>query len=139
MNQELSACHNQVMAFFRDLDESDYAGLVSRLTTDAIWHRQGKVLSGHADVLAALRTRSATQRIHHIITNLVADAIDPTTCAMRAYMIVVRYDNGKKLGGPAPFPGFENIRTTHIAFRKDNEDWLISAMRNDDISFAATP
>jgi ketosteroid isomerase-like protein len=136
MNDALSICHNQVMAFFRHLDDNDYAGLVKKLTPDAQWHRQGAVLAGHDAVLAALSKRSPTVRIHHLITNLVADSFDDAHYTMRAYMLVVRHDDGKPLAGPAPLAGIENIRTTHIKLKHANGQWLIAHLSNDELSFA---
>jgi hypothetical protein len=136
MNDALSLCRNQVMAFFRHLDDNDYAALVKNLTPDAQWHRQGAVLAGHAAVLAALSKRPATLRIHHLITNLVADDFSESHCSMRAYMLVVRHDDGKPLAGPAPLAGIENIRTTHIKLNHVDGQWLIAHLSNDELSFA---
>ena len=54
MSDPLSLCHNQVMAFFRDLDENRYDDLVRRLAPDGVWLRQGQTLAGRDAVLAAL-------------------------------------------------------------------------------------
>ncbi|MFD4839587.1 nuclear transport factor 2 family protein [Achromobacter sp. NPDC058515] len=137
MNDTLSLCHNQVMAFFRDLDENRYGDLARRLAPDGIWLRQGRTLEGRDAALAALSGRSATQRIHHLICNLVADAWDGDRCAMRAYMLVVRHDSGMPLSGPAPLAGVENIRTTRIELARIGGQWLIARMASDDPSFSA--
>ncbi len=42
MNDTISLCRNQVMGFFRNLDDNAYDSLVSRMTTDAVWHRQNR-------------------------------------------------------------------------------------------------
>ena len=47
MSDTLSLCHNQVMAFFRDLDESRYDDLVRRLAPDGVWLRQGQALAAY--------------------------------------------------------------------------------------------
>lgn len=134
----LGACTNQVMAFFRDLDESDYASLAQRLAPDGVWHRQGKVLRGRDEVRQALALRSPTQRIHHLIVNLAADACEPRRCALRGYMLVVRHDSGAPLAGPAPLRGIENIRTTRVELERRDGQWLITLLRNDEPSFAAS-
>jgi hypothetical protein len=136
MNETISLCRNQVLAFFRDLDENDYESLVVRMTADAVWHRQGKVLNGRAAVLQALSARSGTMRIHHLISNLFADVADDNRCAMRGYMLVVRHEAGRPLEGPAPLAGIENIRTTHVELARVDGAWLIARMRNDEPSFA---
>ena len=85
MNDTLALCHNQVMAFFRDLDDNRYADLVQRLAPDGVWLRQGQTLAGREATLQALSRRSTTQRIHHLICNLVADGqggADRCTCLL---------------------------------------------------------
>ncbi|WP_025136746.1 nuclear transport factor 2 family protein [Achromobacter sp. DH1f] len=138
MNDTLALCHNQVMAFFRDLDDNRYADLVQRLAPDGVWLRQGQTLAGREATLQALSRRSTTQRIHHLICNLVADGQDEADrCTMRAYMLVVRHDSGAPLTGPAPLTGIENIRTTHIELARRDGQWLITRLANDEPSFAA--
>jgi hypothetical protein len=132
----LSLCRNQVMAFFRDLDEGSYDTLVARLAPDAVWHRQGKVLTGRDQARTALQQRSPTRRINHLITNLVADDFSDTRCLMRGYMLVISHDSGAPLSGPAPLTGIENIRTTQIELTRGAGNWLIARMSNSDLSFA---
>lgn len=135
MNDTISLCRNQVLGFFRDLDDNAYDSLVSRMAPDAVWHRQGKVLTGRGAVLDALSVRSRTMRIHHLICNLFADEVGDGRCAMRGYMLVVRHDAGRPLEGPAPLSGIENIRTTHVELARVDGAWLIARMRNDEPSF----
>lgn len=68
---DMKQCENQILLFFRYLDEQQYEALVALLAPDAVWHRQGKVLQGPSQVHAALMQRSLTMKIAHIITNLV--------------------------------------------------------------------
>lgn len=136
MNDTISLCRNQVMGFFRDLDDNAYGSLVGRMTPDTVWHRQGKILDGRDAVLQALSARSRTMRIHHLISNLYADRVDGERCIMRAYMLVVRHDAGSQLDGPAPLSGIENIRTTHVELARAQGGWLIARMRNDEPTFA---
>ncbi|HEY0296381.1 MAG TPA: nuclear transport factor 2 family protein [Bordetella sp.] len=137
MSDTLMSCHNQVMGLFRDLDENRYESLAARFAPAGVWHRQGKILQGRQAIVQALNLRSRTQRIHHLIVNLVADRADSGRCALRGYMLVVRYDGGSPLAGPAPLSGIENIRTTHIELSKSDGQWLVEQMRNDDPTFAA--
>jgi len=110
--------------------------LAGRMAADGVWHRQGKVLNGRGAVLEALSARSKTMRIHHLISNLFADQADENRCVMRGYMLVVRHEPGRRLEGPAPLSGIENIRTTHVELARVNGAWLIVQMRNDEPSFA---
>ncbi|MCZ8388821.1 nuclear transport factor 2 family protein [Achromobacter xylosoxidans] len=137
MSDTLSLCHNQVMAFFRDLDESRYDDLVRRLAPDSVWLRQGKTLAGRDATLRALSLRSATQRIHHLICNLAAHAWSADRCALRGYMLVVRHDSGSPLSGPAPLAGVDTIRTLRVELARIDGEWLIARMANDEPSFSA--
>ncbi|WP_251864464.1 nuclear transport factor 2 family protein [Achromobacter sp. Marseille-Q4962] len=132
----LALCRDQIMAFYRDLDENRYEDLAGRLSPDGVWHRQGKALAGRRAVLDALALRSRTQRIHHLIVNLMADRQGDGRCVMRAYMLVVRHDSGAPLQGPAPLAGIENIRTLHIELACVDGQWLINDMRGDEPAFA---
>ncbi|WP_233161749.1 MULTISPECIES: nuclear transport factor 2 family protein [unclassified Achromobacter] len=132
----MALCQNQVMAFYRDLDENRYEDLADRLAPGGAWHRQGKVLSSRQAVLDALAPRSKTQRIHHLIVNLVTDSQDEERCRMRAYMLVVRHDSGSPPQGTAPLTGIENIRSIHIELVCTDGAWLIREMRGDEPTFA---
>ena len=43
--------------FFYFLDEHRFADLLGMMKADAVWHRQGKHLRGHGDILAELEGR----------------------------------------------------------------------------------
>jgi hypothetical protein len=137
MGDILTPCHNQVMALYRDLDENKYESLALRFAPDGVWHRQGKTLQGRDAILSALRGRSTTQRIHHLMVNLLADRVEADRCSMRSYMLVVRHDDGSPIEGAAPLSGIENIRTMHIDLARFDDEWLVTQMRNDDPTFAA--
>ncbi len=136
MNSDMKQCENQVMLFFRHLDERHYDALAALLAPDAVWHRQGKVLKGPAEVHAALKQRSATMKIAHIITNLAFDEYEPECCKMRAYMLVVRHEASGELGGPSPLKGIESIRNMHVKMKRDADRWLITELNGEDIIFA---
>lgn len=137
MNSDMKQCENQVMLFFRHLDERHYDALVALLTSDAAWHRQGKVLKGPAEVHAALMQRSATMKIAHIITNLAFDECGPESCTMRGYMLVVRHQPSGELRGPSPLKGIESIRNMRVKMTRDTDRWLITELNGEDIIFAA--
>lgn len=163
---DMKQCENQVLLFFRYLDEQQYDALVALLAPDAVWHRQGKVLQGPSEVHAALMQRSPTMKIAHIITNLVfvkcdnggegdnhgidARNIDKrdinerdinechsVECIVRGYMLVVRHEPGAPLDGPAPLKGVESIRSIHIRMRQMEGQWMIVEMSAEDNRFAA--
>ena len=94
-----------ILAMFDCLDEQRYDALLALMAPDAIWHRQGKRLQGHAQILAALRERSATQRIRHLITNLRQRSASDNEAEFSHYMTALRYDDGRSHSGPVTIPG----------------------------------
>lgn len=136
MNDNWNQCNNQVLRFFRYLDERHYDALAALLASDAVWHRQGRILRGPAEVQAALEQRSVTMRIAHIIANLMVDELDADHCIMRAYMLVIRHEPGRDQNGPSPMEGIESVRTMHIRLERTDAQWLITELKGDDILFA---
>ncbi|HBP28182.1 hypothetical protein CAP48_18325 [Advenella sp. S44] len=137
MNVAMKQCENQVLLFFRHLDERRYDALAALLAPDAIWRRQGKVLKGPQQVQQALQQRSATMRIAHIITNLVFDECETQNCTIRAYMLVVRHEPGEHGAGPCPLRGIESIRNVLVQMKRIDNSWLIAELTAEDTLFAA--
>ncbi len=147
---DMKDCENQVLLFFRHLDEHEYDALAALLAPDALWYRQGKILQGPAQVLDALKQRSPTMKIAHVITNLAFvergakdddirdnDNRNDTDCTIRGYMLVVRHEPGGPLAGPAPLKGIESIRSVHVKLRKIEGQWTITEMSAEDNRFDA--
>lgn len=131
----LTRASNALIQFFRHLDNSDYDALAALL--DGEWHRQGKVLRTRDEVLEALSGRSATRRIHHLLTNVAGVEEADGSVALTAYMLVVQHDPGQTMEGPAPFTGFTNIRTVRARAKPTPDGWRLSWLKSDPPSFAA--
>lgn len=132
----MQQCENQILRFFRYLDERQYGHLVSLLAADAAWHRQGKILRGGAEVLAALQQRSPTMKIVHIITNVIIDRCDAQHCALYAYMVVVRHEPGLDTDAPCPLENIDTIRSIAIRMRLEGEQWKITEIKPGNVIFA---
>lgn len=137
MNAAMKQCENQVMLFFRHLDERSYSALAAVLTPDAIWRRQGKVLRGPQQVQQALQQRSPTMRIAHIITNLVFDKCETQCCTIRGYMLVIRHEPDGPVQGPCPLQGIDSIRNVHIQMKRVADSWLIAELSAEETIFSA--
>ncbi|HLU03941.1 MAG TPA: nuclear transport factor 2 family protein [Advenella sp.] len=133
----MKQCENQVMLFFRCLDERRYDALAALLAPDAIWRRQGKALRGPEQVQQALRQRSPTMKIAHIITNLVFDECATEHCAIRCYMLVIRHEPGEPRTGACPLQGIESIRNVQIQMKQVAGNWLIAQLSAEETIFAA--
>ena len=105
-----------LLAFFDHLDERRYDALLSLMTPEAVWHRQGQRLQGHAQILAALQQRSNTQRIRHLVTNLLQRSAGDDEARFSHYMTALRHDDGALHAGPVAIAGpFRmSLVTTHL-------------------------
>ena len=94
-----------IIAMFDHLDEARYDALLSLMTPQAVWHRQGQRLQGHAQILAALLQRSATQRIRHLVTNLLQRSAASNEAQFSHYMTALKFDDGQVRAGPVTISG----------------------------------
>lgn len=125
-----------VIRFFRALDDREYRTLAALLAPDGAWHRQGVELRSEADILAAMDRRSPTMRIHHLLTNVLAEPHGDDEAEVTAYMLVVRHDSQAEPAGPSPLSGIESIRTTRARLRQTPQGWRILRLGGDPVSFA---
>ena len=126
-----------VIRFFRALDDREYGTLAALLAPDGVWHRQEAELRDEAGILAAMGRRSHTLRIHHLLTNMLAEPHGEDEAEVTAYMLVVRHDSGAEPDGPSPLSGIENIRTTRARLRQTPQGWRILRLGGDPVSFAS--
>ncbi len=127
--------------FFYYLDEKRFDDLLAMMKPDALWHRHGKHLHGHAEILAELKSRSPTQRTRHVITNSFIDSQDERSATVRAYMLAYRFDNGKTPRPPVALAGPLRmvLMTTRFA-RSGDGRWLIEEQSAvPEIEFSASP
>jgi hypothetical protein len=111
--------------FFCCLDERRYGELLARMSPEAVWHRQGKTLRGHPEILAALEERSKTQRIRQVITNAFLDETNGEPAELRAYMTAYRFDDGKPSRGPVVIDGPSRLSLVHTRFARRGGEWRI--------------
>ncbi len=83
-------CARVVLSVFRDLDAFDYPRLIGHFSADAMWEREGRELTGHAQILAALGARPRNQWVCHLITNLIVDATSASGARARGYNTAYR-------------------------------------------------
>lgn len=112
--------------FYYYLDEQRYEDLVALMRPDARWHRQGKILEGHAAVLAALHERPRTQIIRHLITNTFLDRASDGEATLRAYLTAYRYDDGTPRKPPVSIGGPFRILLVQKRFVREGSSWLIA-------------
>lgn len=120
-------CSQAVMRFYAALDFGDIEGVSALMAPDGIWHRQGKILKGPADVLAALRERPAGRVTAHLVNNLVIDlAPDGLEATARYMLLVFRHDRSAPSTNPAPIASslLSITATTDIWRASPDHGWL---------------
>jgi len=91
-----------LLRFYDAFDAWDYEAMAALFTEDGVWHRAGQALRGRADIVAAMRRRSTTQTIRHVVTNLLVDVRDAGHAQARLYLTAYRHDAGAPRVVPAP-------------------------------------
>jgi len=115
--------------FFYFLDEFRYDDLVALMTEDAVWHRQGKVLRGREQVLAALAERPRTQRIRHVITNAFVDEDGAGSARLTAYLTAYRADEGVSRPPPQTIDGPFRLLLVDARFVRTEAGWRMAEQR----------
>ena len=75
-----------VIAFFAALDRREHAVAAGLLAPQGTWLRQGKILTGPAEVRAALDARPVNRATCHIVTNVRLDPKDEAHVAVTYYL-----------------------------------------------------
>jgi len=112
--------------FYYYLDEFRYQDLAALMREDGVWHRQGKVLKGRAQVIAALEERPRTQRIRHVITNAFLSEEGDNAADLVAYLTAYKYDDGKPIKGAPTIDGPFRLLLVKKRFARSGGKWLIA-------------
>jgi hypothetical protein len=112
--------------FYYYLDEQRYKDLVALMRPDGVWHRQGKVLKGHAQVMAAMQERPSTQIIRHLITNAFLEQESENEAKMVAYLTAYKYDDGSPKKPPVTIDGPFRLLLVKKRFVREGGRWLIA-------------
>jgi len=124
-------CERLIVGFWRCLDLNDYDGMLKRLHPEASWLRLGKLLRRRDEVLQALKARSRTLYIHHIVTNVQCDiAPDLQQAKFFCYLTVYRHNDGNVYEWPVPLAGPWTINVCTADLRLGADGWLISYLSN---------
>src|SRR5262245_6467524 len=112
--------------FYYYLDEFRYQDLAALMREDGVWHRQGKVLKGRAQVIAALEERPRTQRIRHVITNAFLSEESDSAASLTAYLTAYKYDDGKPIQGAPTIDGPFRLLLVKKRFAKAGGKWMVA-------------
>lgn len=115
-----------ILAMFDHLDEGRYDALVALMAPCAVWHRQGQRLQGHGQILAALQQRSDTQRIRHLVTNLLQRSLSADEAEFSHYMTALKFDDGKPHVGPVAISGPFRMSLVSTRLQWLDGDWRVA-------------
>ncbi len=115
-----------ILAMFDHLDERRYDALLGLMAPHAVWHRQGQRLQGHGQILAALQQRSDTQRIRHLVTNLLQRSLSADEAEFSHYMTALKFDDGKPHVGPVAISGPFRMSLVSTRLQRLDGDWRVA-------------
>lgn len=115
-----------LLRFIDCLDQNRYPELLSLMTDDAVWHRQGRALRGQPEIGAALQARSPTQRVRHLVSNLLQHGGDDESLQISFYMTALRFDDGQPAAGPARIAAPFNMSRVTNRLVRQGARWLIA-------------
>jgi hypothetical protein len=129
-----ATCTKMTLRFYLSLDTREHAAAAAMFAPDGTWHRQGVLLTGPADVLAALEKRSPDRSTAHVLTNVWAEALDPDHARVHYYVSV--REKIAKPGEPVL------IRAGGVQFSTDHyvrlaDAWRIQSKRSQPVIPAA--
>ncbi|KOQ34005.1 nuclear transport factor 2 family protein, partial [Achromobacter xylosoxidans] len=121
-----AACEAVVLAFFHALDTRRHEAAAALIAPDGTWLRQGQLLTGPREVLAALEARPPQRTTCHVITNLRLLEYDGSR-AMMGYFLTA-YDSDPQVQGGAP--RLVAIRDCQDRLAVHGQDWLLAEKRS---------
>ncbi|EFV87272.1 hypothetical protein HMPREF0005_05482 [Achromobacter xylosoxidans C54] len=121
-----ATCEAVVLAFFHALDTRRHEAAAALIAPDGTWLRQGQLLTGPREVLAALEARPPQRTTCHVITNLRLLEYDGSR-AMMGYFLTA-YDSDPQVQGGAP--RLVAIRDCQDRLAVHGQDWLLAEKRS---------
>lgn len=121
-----AACEAVVLAFFHALDTRRHEAAAALMAPDGTWLRQGQLLTGPREVLAALEARPPQRTTCHVITNLRLLEYDGSR-AMVGYFLTA-YDSDAQVQAGAP--RLVAIRDCQDRLAVHGQDWLLAEKRS---------
>lgn len=121
-----AACEGVVLAFFHALDTRRHQAAAALMAPDGTWLRQGQLLTGPREVLAALEARPPQRTTCHVITNLRLLEYDGSRAVVGYFLTA--YDSDLQVQGGAP--RLVAIRDCQDRLAVHGQDWLLAEKRS---------
>jgi hypothetical protein len=124
-------CAQTLTRFFNYFDQWRYEDMADLFAPDGAWHRQGKALQGKDAIVAVLNTRSRTQTVRHVVTNVQIDVADAMTAEFLLYVTAYIHDSGTKPVGPPTIQMPALLLVVPGQLVKWGEVWKVASMSMD--------
>ena len=121
-------CAQTLTRFFNYFDQWRYDDMADLFAPDGVWHRQGKALQGTDAIVSVLNTRSRTQTVRHVITNIQVDVLDELTADFLLYVTAYIHDSGTKAVTPPKIQMPSLLLVVPGQLVKWGDAWKISGM-----------
>lgn len=121
-------CAQTLTRFFNYFDQWRYGDMADLFAPDGVWHRQGKALQGKAAIVAVLDTRSRTQTVRHVVTNIQVDVVDAMTADFSLYVTAYIHDDGTLATTPPKVQMPSLLLVVPGQFVKWDDVWKIASM-----------
>ncbi|MBY3307583.1 SnoaL-like domain-containing protein [Rhizobium laguerreae] len=119
-----------ILEFLMGLDTGDFEAMTACMAPDGIWHRQDKILRGHAMILEALAARGSDVRTAHLITNFRLVSTDNVSAETQCYMVAYRHDGPVRADEPSPMNVPFSITLCRCRFVMLEEKWKIAEIQS---------
>jgi len=124
-------CAQTLTRFFNYFDQWRYEDMAGLFAPDGVWHRQGKALQGKDAIVAVLNTRSRTQTVRHVVTNVQIDVVDAMAAEFLLYVTAYIHDSGTKPAGPPTIQMPALLLVVPGQLVKWGEAWKVASMSMD--------
>ena len=124
------ACSQVLGRMFHRLDSVDYDGVAAQFSESCEWHRQGKVLRSHAEIIAALKLRPQHLFVQHILHEVVCDPVSENRMRGFAYMTVFRKEFDQPPTLPLPTERPDMLISWSAEFTRESGEWRIKHLTN---------
>ena len=121
-------CTQVLTRFFNYFDQWRYEDMADLFAPDGVWHRQGQALRGKGAVVATLNTRSRTQSVRHVVTNMQVDIVDAAAAEFVLYVTAYMHDSGVRATKPPKIQSPYLLLVVPGVLTKLREDWKIASM-----------
>ncbi|MEO6973877.1 MAG: nuclear transport factor 2 family protein [Rhodoferax sp.] len=126
-------CITELTRFYDFYDRWDYEAMVALFSPDGLWHRAGKKLMGREAIMAELGLRPTTQKVRHVLSNLLVDVVDEQHALLRGYLTVYRREGCVPDDSEVLIHAPSLLLQVTAGFERTSNAWLISkqVMRRD--------